>query len=56
MYDVKNPFDFYHDGVTKTSYAAGVQDIPDDAAEIAVREGWAVEVKEEEKRAVKRKK
>jgi hypothetical protein len=45
MIEVITPFDFYHDGVTRSSYASGMQDIPEDAATVALAEGWAVEVK-----------
>lgn len=45
MYEIKTPFNFYHDGVTKTRYEIGVQAIPEDAAVVAVGEGWAVKVK-----------
>ena len=45
MINVKIPFDFYHDGVTKTHYPAGLQDVPEDAAKVALTEKWAVKVK-----------
>ncbi len=38
---VNTPFAFYHDGVTRTEYPEGVQDIPDDAAKVALKEKWA---------------
>lgn len=39
---VVTPFAFYHDGVTRTEYAAGVHDIPAAAAAVALKEKWAV--------------
>ncbi len=39
---VKKAFAFYHDGCTPTQYEVGEQDIPQDAFDVAVSEGWAV--------------
>ncbi len=39
---VVTPFAFYHDGVTRTEYVEGVQDVPEDAAKVALKEKWAV--------------
>lgn len=40
---VKQPFDFYHDGINPTHYPAGEQDIPKDALAVAEAEGWLEE-------------
>ena len=42
---VIKPFAFAHDGYRVVEYAVG-DDCPDDAAEIAAREGWAVKAHE----------
>jgi hypothetical protein len=55
MFDIKIPFNFYHDGVTKTFYDKGTHALPDDAAEIAVREWWAVKLDKEEKKIPRKK-
>lgn len=39
---VVTPFAFYHDGVTRTEYVGGVQDVPGDAAAVALKEKWAI--------------
>ena len=49
---VVKAFDFYHDGINPTRYEVGEQEILEDAATVAIAEGWAVE----EQKPVKKKK
>lgn len=42
MVTAKIPFDFYHDGIHPTHYEMG-DELPEDAAKVAIAEGWAVE-------------
>lgn len=44
--NVLEEFRFYHDGVTPTVYPVGVQDVPDDAAAVALAQKWAEEESE----------
>lgn len=47
MYRVTKAFNFYHNGVTPTHYGEGLHDLPEDAAAVAVNEGWAESAKSE---------
>jgi hypothetical protein len=39
--NVKTGFSFAHNGYDVREYTPGVQEIPGDAAELAIEEGWA---------------
>jgi hypothetical protein len=45
MYNVKKPFKYAHGGHTVVAYEPGEQDLPDDAAKVALAEGWAEKAK-----------
>lgn len=41
LVEVIRSFDFAHEGIRVVRYVPGVQDLPEEVAGLAIREGWA---------------